>query len=228
MGYNDFEDWENASSQGSSNLNGNSEFPFDETEGNPNNPRYQSNESDDLDSEDKQLSKKQMFFISVGALLVFSLLAFGFYKLTSVKPKTDKTEPKTEQTVSSSSVVKKSSSKSSSKVESSTNRLESDSSKTEAQSSNTEEYYKVGNLSKEVLSNEATIKSIKLAKENDKLALFHVELEMGATTLTLALNHDQAVGMGVGDKVKVNYSKVEGADKVVIRSIERLETSNNS
>lgn len=228
MAYNDFEDWENASPQGSSNSNGNSEFSFDETEGNPNNSGYQSNESDDLDSEDKQLSKKQMFFISVGALLVFSLLAFGFYKLTSVKPKTDKTEPKTEQTVSSSSVVKKASSKSSSKVESSTNRIESDSSKTEAQASNTEEYYKVGNLSKEVLSNEATIKSIKLAKENDKLALFHVELEMGATTLTLALNYDQAVGMGVGDKVKVNYSKVEGADKVVIRSIERLETSNNS
>ena len=84
MAYNDFEDWENASPQGSNNPNGNSEFQFSESEIEDkfDNAGYQPNESNELDSEDKQLSKKQMFFISVGALLVFSLLAFGFYKLT--------------------------------------------------------------------------------------------------------------------------------------------------
>lgn len=79
----------------------------------------------------------------------------------------------------------------------------------------------VTKLKPEVLKNTAQVKSISLVSENDLLAVFKVSFKMGSTNLDLVLNYDQAQGLSVGDEVTINYSIVDGADRVVVRSIER-------
>ena len=82
------------------------------------------------------------------------------------------------------------------------------------------EYLPASAISKEVLSNSATVEQIGIVSENKLLAMFEVTFKMGSTNFVVMLNYDQAQYLSVGETVKISYSKVEGYDKVIIRSID--------
>lgn len=176
-------------------------------------------------------SKLKTTLATIGVLLVIIGFIWGMIALAKMvnKDRNTPTAEQIEQVVESSSSV----ASSSSVVESSSSTMVGTSDSSVENSSSSQSSADLGGsgvsqqtiegatISGTVLQNTGVINSIKLVVENDLLATYHVDVAMGSTVLPLVLNYEQANGLSVGDMVTIQYSKVEGHDKVVVVSIAR-------